>query len=636
MTFSDKIAETLNKELKKEKVSVNKLSKKKEDLQDIEKTILKFCSRPRNSSDVVALFPSRGYNILSVLQNLVRKGFIENPTDKYITKVKYRNFEPVMTMNAARELPSDEEITEGTTISKTREGVLFTYYLPNGDAVKQHYMGYDEFDTVEERDAHLMADFIQEVKNSLNRKSSKTAEVSWDNTDDPYKQTMLKEINIEPQYVDKFVSQSWDELPEWLKNSLEFSFNRSASTLPQDESAWKSDLQSSLTSALQEGVIFANAQEMVDYMVGEKSGLTVEQKEYLLNLYNDIPKTSKKKQAGGGAGIVFDKVEVIGTANGVVSPKDWKFKVMDLSDMSIKKFNAHGYNDGMSDVKGSLLKIYSIDIDGTEAKDYIPIKYLEDLKNEEELDFQIDGISDLRVVKGAGWVRSTPTVGDTITFENANISVSFYAKGKTQSIGGADLNGSLTVEFPEEFIYFYEDVFNPYFPSDEEIEEYLIEKELEDTEENREEVRRRLYEEHDFFNEENYSVSRQKKSSKNLKISKVVDPDSGIVLTGAEEIGEALSSGLPYELYDENNVYIGKSADTETDISTRTFAESEFADKIKEFIKDEEKGAKGYEAFADALPDGADPQAYHWLLEMSRDETKHKIRLKKILAMFIE
>ena len=87
--IGDKLV-TLNKEAQKPKLS------------DIEKTILKFCVKARTSSEVVALFPARGYNPLATLEKLAKQGLIELGANKYVTSLKGREFEPVMVMTAKK------------------------------------------------------------------------------------------------------------------------------------------------------------------------------------------------------------------------------------------------------------------------------------------------------------------------------------------------------------------------------------------------------------------------------------------------------------------------------------------------------------------------------------------------------
>lgn len=84
-----------------DKLVALKKEAQKPKLTDIEQKVLAFCVKPRTSSQVIGLFPARGYNPLATLEKLRRGGLIELAANKYVTSIKARDFEPVMSMTAA-------------------------------------------------------------------------------------------------------------------------------------------------------------------------------------------------------------------------------------------------------------------------------------------------------------------------------------------------------------------------------------------------------------------------------------------------------------------------------------------------------------------------------------------------------
>lgn len=101
-TIGDKLV-SLKKEAQKPKLS------------KIEQTILKYCVKPRTSSEVVALFPARGYNPLATLERLSKQGLIELGANKYVTSLQGRDFEPVMSMTAQKQA-GYEKFKEGIQV----------------------------------------------------------------------------------------------------------------------------------------------------------------------------------------------------------------------------------------------------------------------------------------------------------------------------------------------------------------------------------------------------------------------------------------------------------------------------------------------------------------------------------------
>lgn len=135
-TIGDKLV-TLKKEAQKPKLS------------DIEKTILKYCVKPRTSSEVVALFPARGYNPLATLERLAKQGLIELGANKYVTSLQGRDFEPVMTMTAEKE---DEELSEDySPREKHRIANFDEENIPRGVTLKDfaNAYGVDYADMIE-------------------------------------------------------------------------------------------------------------------------------------------------------------------------------------------------------------------------------------------------------------------------------------------------------------------------------------------------------------------------------------------------------------------------------------------------------------------------------------------------------
>jgi hypothetical protein len=102
--LSDEIGgKLLDLEQRKEAAKVsNHLHTAVEKLRAIEEAILKFCTKPRTSSQVIQLFPARPFNILAIMENLRVKDMLTLAANKYVTNVEHREFDVSMTMTADR------------------------------------------------------------------------------------------------------------------------------------------------------------------------------------------------------------------------------------------------------------------------------------------------------------------------------------------------------------------------------------------------------------------------------------------------------------------------------------------------------------------------------------------------------
>jgi len=84
-------------------VEVNNRVKAKDSKETkvLETNILAYCTKPRTSSEILQLFAGRvNINIWKIMHNLIKEGRLNSITNKYITDIRYRVVEPVMTINA--------------------------------------------------------------------------------------------------------------------------------------------------------------------------------------------------------------------------------------------------------------------------------------------------------------------------------------------------------------------------------------------------------------------------------------------------------------------------------------------------------------------------------------------------------
>jgi hypothetical protein len=147
-------------------------------------------------------------------------------------------------------------------------------------------------------------------------------------------------------------------------------------------------------------------------------------------------------KAGGGAGIRFENFVVADGGQGVVKEDghvEWK------TLPTLAKFDAFGYQDGMANVRGDLLEVIALDIDtgGTPGEEFsLPSKF------------------NISFVYGGGYTRSEPKAGDVIEPDHI----------MDQNDGFQCM--AVAFKVTEDFVYFYQDVFGLYYPSDEDIAEF--------------------------------------------------------------------------------------------------------------------------------------------------------------------
>ena len=212
----------------------------------------------------------------------------------------------------------------------------------------------------------------------------------------------------------------------------------------------------------------------IDYSGGMDIGV----KEFKNTLELPFKKiVSRKKQAGGGAGIEFKVSRVYGIAdidlvNELIKPVDTD---------PIDSFDAEGYQDGMRNVKGSLV----IPEIGFSIEDHIAIvetalevlgrynlqeiKELVDFENTESY-LEIRGL-DFKGMISKGWVRGDYGKGDVINLQGT-AEVELHFNGDYFNLGEFDAELSLIAT--EEFGYFYQDVFRFDGEGDWEEEDYYL------------------------------------------------------------------------------------------------------------------------------------------------------------------
>lgn len=200
---------------------------------------------------------------------------------------------------------------------------------------------------------------------------------------------------------------------------------------------------------------------------------------------------------GGGAGIIvtikprdveFADVRIIvnkGTGD-IVSASNIDLKTGKIA-IKVNKFDAKGYEDGMMDVRGDLLACEGV-LDVEEFKKFAK-KIIEHFGKDdeivnEEVEFQIEQLtqydSDISDTVFAGWVRGKAegfVINDEVFNDWSLVDERIYeVSSKTGVVVpaisiSAKLNG-------EEGKRFYEDVFTHYYPSDEEVKEYIKDNDI--------------------------------------------------------------------------------------------------------------------------------------------------------------
>lgn len=91
----------------------NRIAKDDKEVKVLETNILAYCTRPRTSSEILQLFAGRvNINIWKILHNLVKEGMLNSVTNKYVTDIRYREIQPVMSINAGKRKAYFEDLNE--------------------------------------------------------------------------------------------------------------------------------------------------------------------------------------------------------------------------------------------------------------------------------------------------------------------------------------------------------------------------------------------------------------------------------------------------------------------------------------------------------------------------------------------
>jgi len=173
--------------------------------------------------------------------------------------------------------------------------------------------------------------------------------------------------------------------------------------------------------------------------------------------------SSRKRQAGGGAGIKFKVSKVYGIAD--IDLVNEVIKSVDTEP--IDSFDAEGYQDGMNDVKGSLV-IPEISFSDEDKNSIVKIA-LEVLSREYDLQeikelYDFEDTESYIEIRGfnfegmifRGYTRGKLGTGDAIELQGT-AEIELHFNGDYFSLGEFDAELSLTGT--EDFGYFYQDVF---------------------------------------------------------------------------------------------------------------------------------------------------------------------------------
>lgn len=157
---------------------------------------------------------------------------------------------------------------------------------------------------------------------------------------------------------------------------------------------------------------------------------------------------------GGGAGVTWTVEFEYHTYPMRWDPINSRLTMQKHSEPKIDRFNAQGYQDGMNDVRGDMLKVNELTIDIPE-KDY---KWLLDaMANNEnhlfDVSFEYEGHKWFETMTWGGYVRGK--IEDIFPLD-------LQAQVTVEGVG--DYTADLTVEpvDMEDFKYWYEDVFQTY------------------------------------------------------------------------------------------------------------------------------------------------------------------------------
>lgn len=183
-----------------------------------------------------------------------------------------------------------------------------------------------------------------------------------------------------------------------------------------------------------------------------------------------VSKIARKIIAGGGAGIDFRIFDTDGSISCVIqgTPENWRI-IGKENTFEIIKFDALGYNDGMSDVSGAkVFKSIYVDNVFADAKDYIEntVEYFSD--NEQFVDdlregikIKFDAVDNNSSIAFAGWVRGVLKQGSHIEFNE-----DFEMYSDKWFMNDEVFNSSVIATLSKTGEEWYQDVFE-WYPEDE-------------------------------------------------------------------------------------------------------------------------------------------------------------------------
>lgn len=179
---------------------------------------------------------------------------------------------------------------------------------------------------------------------------------------------------------------------------------------------------------------------------------------------------AKIKQAGGGAGITFKNFEF-----DTVFKIDRQFHVTQIPN--IVRFDAEGYDDGMDNVNGNLVKVSSAEVLEYE-KDEAQIKSEEQDAEAEAFTAELvleSGASDRWF--GGQWVRAEVTLDSTIDLTYSIMQMEWFDKQGNYLFTTTPQSATLAISLKPasgEFLDWYGQVFaDAYYPEDEEVKEWI-------------------------------------------------------------------------------------------------------------------------------------------------------------------
>jgi hypothetical protein len=175
--------------------------------------------------------------------------------------------------------------------------------------------------------------------------------------------------------------------------------------------------------------------------------------------------------AGGGAGIVFKDFKLADYGKGMLDLKTGKITWESLP--TIESFSCLGYQDGMSSVRGDILKLTDIQFEA----DSIP-----DLIKEVQADLEHPSGAPVEIsmyklfadfIWQWGWIRSAPKAGTVLSLVQRNdpAEADFQVNDGYVDLTGVRIEAA--IELTEDFTYFYGDVFESNYPDDAGLVEFF-------------------------------------------------------------------------------------------------------------------------------------------------------------------